>query len=234
MTNYVFIGDVHSQYTKFSNAVQWIKDNVENFHIIQGGDLFDSRTEESKSVEVYQLVKELDDRITVIHSNHLYKLHRVLTGQSLEYGQCLQQTLDDFDNSNITKQELVEWLENLPFGVSFKDSSNQEYRVSHAYWFSKLFVPEHYDGIYKINCVSSKAKGQMLYGLKKKDENERLLWWDYPHNHDFVRVAFHYHTISVDVEGTNGNKHLVLDGCCGDDGGVLPVYVVNSRELVTF
>lgn len=234
MTNYVFIGDVHSQFSKFSAAVQWVQDNVSDYHIIQGGDLFDSRTEESESVKVYELVKELDDRITVINSNHLYKLHRVLTNSGLQYSDCLQRTLDDFNNSSISNQELIEWLETLPFGICIKDAFNEEYRVAHAYWGGKLYVPNEYDGVYKVHTVSSKTKGQMLYGLKKKGEDERFFWWEHAHDHTFVRVAFHYHTISIDPKGENGNKHLILDGCCGDDNGVLPVYVVNSKEMVTF
>jgi len=234
MTNYVLIGDVHSQYSKFSSAVEWVRNNVENYHIIQGGDLFDSRTDESESVKVYELVKDLGDDITVINSNHLYKLYRVLNNPDLQYSDCLKRTLDDFNNSSVLKEELLEWLNTLPFGIVFRDSLGEEYRAAHAYWFSKLYVPEQYEGIYKIHEVSAKAKGQMLYGLKKKGEDERLLWWEYAHDHNFVRVAFHYHIISIDPDGTNGNKHIVLDGCCGSDGGVLPVYVLNSRQMVTF
>jgi hypothetical protein len=234
MTNYVLIGDVHSQYSKFSAAVEWIQNNVENYHIIQGGDLFDSRTDESESVKVYELVKELNNNITVINSNHLYKMYRVLNNPTLQYSECLKRTFSDFEQSSISNQELIEWLETLPFGVSFKDNQEQEYRVCHAYWHSKLYVPNSYDGIYKIFTVSAKAKQKMIYGIKKKGEDERLLWWQYPHEHEFVRVAFHYHTISIDPEGINGNKHLVLDGSCGSDGGVLPVYVLNTKKLATF
>lgn len=234
MTNYVLIGDVHSQFSKFSAAVEWVQNNVEDYHIIQGGDLFDSRTTESESVKVYELVKELGNRITVINSNHLYKLNRVFNNPELLYSDCLKRTIDDFDNSTISRDELIEWLNTLPFGIVFRDSSGEEYRAAHAYWFSRLYVPEQYDGIYKIHEVSSKAKGQMLYGIKRKGEDERILWWEHAHDHKFVRVGFHYHVISIDPEGKNGNKHIILDGCCGDDGGVLPVYELNNKRCVTF
>lgn len=224
--NYVFIGDVHSQFSKFQAAVNWIQSNVENYHIIQGGDLFDSRCNESDSVGVYELVKSLGNNITVINSNHLYKMHRVLNNPNLEYRDCLKRTLEEFQNYD--KQELINWLESLPMGVVVR-SNDKEYRICHAFWSEKLYVPNEFEGIYKIFIVSSKAKGQMLYGLKMRgQENESVRWWEEDRQHSFIRVAFHYHTISV------GNNHLVLDGSCGDEGGVLPAYVVHSGELITF
>jgi hypothetical protein len=224
--NYVFIGDVHSQYSKFKAAVDWVQENIQDYHIIQGGDLFDSRCDESNSAGVYELVRSLGDNITVINSNHLYKMHRVMTNPGLEYRECLQRTLDDF--ANYDKNELIEWLESLPMGVVVR-SNDKEYRICHAFWNNKLYVPNEFEGIYKVFVVSSKAKGQMLYGLKKRGEdNESVRWWEEDREQSFVRVAFHYHTISI------GENHLVLDGSCGDDGGVLPIYVVNSGQLLTF
>ena len=240
MTNYVFIGDVHSQYTKFAKAVEWVHNNVEDYHIIQGGDLFDSRTTESLSVEVFELVQQLQDKITVINSNHLWKLYRILTDSEFEFeGDCIQRTLDDFLMSKRApdKDFLVGWLQGLPNGVAIRDHFGQEYRVCHAYWFSKLYVPSSYDGIYKISpIVSAKARGQLLYGLSRKDGSDvkRLEWWNVLANHKFVRVSFHYHTISIDPFGATGNKHIILDGSCGSDGGVLPVYDVTNRRVVTF
>jgi hypothetical protein len=146
-------------------------------------------------------------------------------------------TIDDFENSNLEgwQSEIVSWIESLPFGVAVRDNSGLEYRISHAYWSSQLYVPEHYNGIYKISVVSGKTRGQMLYGLQKKGGlNERVEWWTTQHDNDFVRVAFHYHTISVDPDGDSGNRHIVLDGSCGSPDGVLPVYDLNSRALTTF
>ena len=74
MTNYVLIGDVHSQSQNMNRAVSWIDKNVENPHIIQLGDLFDSRNSFSDSVGVYKTIQQLGDKITVIQSNHQWKL----------------------------------------------------------------------------------------------------------------------------------------------------------------
>ena len=236
MTNYVFIGDVHSQYSKFKAAIDFVKDNVEDFHIIQGGDLFDSRTKESDSLGVYNLVKSLGDRITVLQSNHLWKMYRVFCDPNIEYIHTLQQTFDDFDveNNEELKLELKEWLSGLPYGVAIKDNSGQEYRVCHAYWPSKLYVPSHYEGIHKIFVVSSKSRNKMLYGIHKSGTNkERLLWWNENMSNEYIRVAFHYHAVSIDPKGESGCKHLVLDGSCGDDNGNLIVYGVNQGLCAT-
>lgn len=232
MTNYVFIGDVHSQYSKFSAAVQWVKNNVEDFHIIQGGDLFDSRTTESDSVGVYELVKSLGSKITVLQSNHLWKMYRVLNDPTLEYMPSMQRTFDDFDlqNNEALRIELKNWISQMPYGVAIKDPNGQEYRACHAYWSSKLYVPATYDEMYRISIVSAKARQKMLYGIYKRgSDKDRLLWWNENYSNEYIRVAFHYHTVSIDPYGVKGCKHLVLDGSCGDDGGNLMVYDVSRR-----
>jgi hypothetical protein len=237
MTNYVLVGDVHSQAPKLATAVNWIQDNVEDYHIIQGGDLFDSRTDESDSVGVLEIIRSLGDRVTVIHSNHFWKLYRNLSNPELERNECIVRTIEDFDAaySSSWKEDMISWIDSLPYGLVVRDSNNLEYRMSHAYWSGQLYVPEHYEGMYKVFVVSNKTRGQMLYGLQKKGGiNERVEWWNQPYNNKFVRVAFHYHTISIDPDGENGNRHIVLDGSCGSDGGVLPVYQLNSRILTTF
>lgn len=237
MTNYVFIGDVHSQYSKFSTAIEWVDKNLKNYHIIQGGDLFDSRCDESDSTGVYRLVKQLNDRITVINSNHLWKLYRVLTEPDLAVPEWIKRTLSDFDFNDETKSEMLEWLAQLPYGIAVKDVNDNEYRICHAYWSSKLYVPQQYQGMYKINLVSQKVKGQMLYGISRKGKDgsqERVVWWDSKRDEDFIRVSFHYHTLSIDPKGYYGRKHLILDACCGNLNGLLAVYDANTGACATF
>lgn len=243
MTNYVFIGDVHSQLSKLSQAVEWINNNVKDYHIIQGGDLFDSRTEESDSLGVYNLVRLLGDKITVLHSNHHLKLQKYLTQENnnMQNLESLMRTVNEFDFNYNQKlrEEVVEWLNTLPYGVAFK-TEELEYRACHAYWYKKLYVPHEYDSPYFIHEVSSKAKGQMLYGISRRgpdNTNERILWWesnDPQYYDDFVRVSFHYHTVSIDPFGKKGRKHLVLDGSCGDDNGSLIVYNATTHECAAF
>lgn len=240
MTNYVFIGDVHSQYSNFSAAVQWVQENVPDFHIIQGGDLFDSRSEESDSLGVYNLVRSLGNRITVLHSNHNLKLFKYLTQleNNMQNLESLMRTVNDFgfDNNEELKNEVVNWISLLPYGVVFKDQDGVEYRACHAYWFSRLLVPSNYEGLYKIFDVPSKAKGQMLYGISRRGEDgksERILWWEsieHRKYETFVRVSFHYHTVSIDLK----NRYMILDGSCGDVNGTLIAYDVTNKRCVGF
>lgn len=237
MKNLVLIGDVHSQYSKFSKAVKWIENNVEDYHIIQGGDLFDSRTTESDSASVYNLTKSLGDKITVLHSNHLWKMLRVIEDSELHTQDCLKRTFSDFLEAGICIDEVYSWLKTLPYGLAFHDSYGKEYRACHAFWNKKIYVPESYEGFYKINEVSRKSRDYMLYGLKKKtttNERESVKWWKEKADHEYIRVSFHYHTISVDPTGKTGNKHIILDGSCGSDNGELPIYVVNNNHLILF
>lgn len=237
MKNLVLIGDVHSQYSKFSRAVKWIENNVENYHIIQGGDLFDSRTTESDSASVYELMKSLGDKITVLHSNHLWKLFRWSQNPEIGTTDCMKRTITDLTEAGISFDEVNSWLKTLPYGIAFKDSNNQEYRACHAFWNRKIYVPHSYDGLYKIQDVTRKSRDYMLYGLKRKvgdDSRESVRWWKEKADHEYIRVSFHYHTISVDPTGRTGNKHIILDGSCGSDNGELPVYVVNNNHLILF
>lgn len=243
MTNYVFVGDVHSQLSKLTAAVNWIEKNVKDYHIIQGGDLFDSRTNESDSLGVYNLVRSLGDRITVLHSNHHLKLYMTLTNSdyNLQNLKSLMRTMMDFDyfNDKKLKEEVVEWIEKMPYGVAFK-THELEYRVCHAYWYNKLYVPLNYEDLYCIHEVSSKTRVKMLYGIFRRGEdntNERIFWWnltDPMYFKDYVRVSFHYHTVSMDPYGNNGKKHLILDGSCGDDNGSLIVYNATNHECAAF
>lgn len=243
MSNYVFLGDVHSQLSKLSQAVYWIQQNVDDYHIIQGGDLFDSRTDESDSLGVYNLIRSLGERVTVLNSNHHYKLYRVLTrdNNNFQHMDSLMRTMKDFGfeyNADL-KQEVIQWLSTLPYGVVIK-THELEYRVCHAYWYKKLYVPQRYENPYYIQEVSSKAKGQMLFGISRRGEDgnsERILWWeskDPQYFDEFVRVSFHYHTISLDPFGKIGRKHIILDGSCGDENGKLYVYNTTTHECVAF
>jgi hypothetical protein len=47
MTNFVLMGDVHSVQSKFNLALNYIKENIEDYHLIMLGDVFDSRCSES-------------------------------------------------------------------------------------------------------------------------------------------------------------------------------------------
>jgi hypothetical protein len=231
MTNFVLMGDVHSVFSRFDRAVSFIADNIQDYHLVMLGDVFDSRCEESDSVAMYRAIRQLqnDGKATLIHSNHQWKLQRFLRGNPVKIDVSLQKTLDDFAASDVSNEELMEWLASLPFAVAFKDTDDLEYRCSHAYFSSKLYVPRLYDGIYIVNEVSRQMRDKLIYGVLNSDGN-RIQWWDQESNHDWIRCGGHYHRVAV----AYNNKSIVLDSSCGDVDGLLTIFDVNSRTLHQF
>jgi hypothetical protein len=228
--NYVLIGDIHSQYSKLQSALNFIDKNIDNYHIIFLGDTFDSRCQESDSVSVYKTIRELQNsnKATLLQSNHQWKLQRYLYGNPVTTDLALQKTIEDFKNSDVSEQELLQWLESLSFACAFRDDKGQEYRCAHAYHSSKLFIPKTYEGIYLTKIVSRKMRDKLLYGAIFNEE--RVLWWNEESKQDWIRCSGHYHTLFVSLE----NKSIVLDSCCGEDGGMLSIFNVNRSELHQF
>lgn len=228
--NYVLMGDIHSVFSQFERAVSFIQNNIQNYHLILLGDVFDSRCSESNSVAVYKLIRELQEagNATLVHSNHQWKLQRYLRGNPVKI-HSLQRTLDDFEQSDVSNEELLNWLETLPFALSFKDANDQEYRCSHAYHSSKLYVPQRYEGIYKVHEVSGKMRDKLIYGALNS-EGQRVYWWENESRKQWIRCAGHYHNVTVSYD----NRSIVLDSCCGNEDGLLSIYDVNSRSLYQF
>lgn len=231
MKNYVLVGDVHSQYLQLVSAISYIRENIENYYIIFLGDLFDSRNDYTNSVGVYNLVRNLEaeDKCLVLQSNHQNKYIRHLIGHNVCTNHGLDRTILDFNNSDIEVTSLCEWLEGHPYGVVFKDKDGLEYRCSHAYFSSKLFVPNDYSDLYLVHNVSKNTKRKCLYGLIS--DNKRVEWWNESRDRDWIRVAGHYHHVHIDLVNT---KSIVLDGECGNEGGKLFIYNVNSKEAIEF
>ena len=231
MKNYVLVGDIHSQYLQLLNAFKFIEQTVQDYYIIFLGDLFDSRTEYSNSVSVYELIKHLQDKnlCTILQSNHQDKLIRHFKGNNVFLNNGLDRTLEDFKKSNISNEEVLDWLQSFSYGVAFKDQNHLEYRCSHAYFSSKFFIPEEYPEEYHISVVSKHTKSKCLYGIVK--DNQRVEWWNQNSPHSWIRVAGHYHKVHIDLENT---KSIVLDGECGNDNGKLYIYNVNSQQHYSF
>jgi hypothetical protein len=231
MKNYVLIGDIHSQYLQLQSAINYIQKNIDNYHIIFLGDLFDSRTDYSNSIGVYELVRELQtqNKSTTLQSNHQDKLIRYLKGNQVYLNNGLDRTVEEFKSSSVSQEELLNWLNTFPYGIAFKDKNNLEYRCSHAYFSSKLFIPEDYLDEYRVDVVSKQTKSKCLYGVIH--ENKRFEWWNIESPHSWVRVAGHYHKIHIDL---NNTKSIVLDGSCGSDDGKLYIYDVNSQQSFSF
>lgn len=223
MTNFALISDIHSQAQKLSDALNHCKNN--NLTPLFLGDLFDSKCEDSDSMGVYNLVQNAQQNMNaiVIQSNHQNKLIRYLRGNDVVQNFGLDKTIVELQDLN--QQKLLSWLESFPYAVVFRDSYDIEYRVAHAYFSSQIEV-ENYEDYYLIFDVNKKQMNQMLYGIFSK--KDRISWWDNHSNNNWVRVCGHYHHVHID------DHSIVLDGCCGEDGGKLLVYDVNQKQLHQF
>lgn len=241
MTNYAIIGDIHSQFEPFNQAIEYCKDR--ELVPILLGDLFDSRVKTSDSAGVLKLAKKVQEEMgaIILRSNHQHKLEKFARGAKVTISDCLQKTLMDFSEANISVEAVVSWLETLPYGFVFRDSKGREYRCAHAMFPSFIHIPSYDDG-YKVDLVSSKARGLMLYGpctdkVTEHGWHERLFWWENEDHsgRDWVRVAGHYHVVYT------SDKSLVLDGGMGgteqdDPKGVdtLCLWDVESKGLIQF
>jgi cell fate (sporulation/competence/biofilm development) regulator YmcA (YheA/YmcA/DUF963 family) len=229
MTNFALISDVHSQAQPLKLALEYCSNH--NLTPLFLGDLFDARIENTDSVSVYHQVKEQieNNSAICIQSNHQNKLLRYLKGNNVFIGDDLQRTLDDFKNSNISLEEVYEFLNTMPYGVVFKDKNQVEYRVAHAYFSSRIEVPEYEDFflIYE-DRLNKSTKSTMLYGPIQREEKQRVEWWKNNRTRDYVLVSGHYHTVCI-----NENS-IVLDPECGSPDGALGLYDVNNKVLKRF
>lgn len=229
MTHYALIGDVHSQAHCLEPALNYCREH--KLTPILLGDLFDSRCPNSESVEVYHLAVSAQKELNaiILHSNHQDKLIRYLKGNNVILNNGLDTTINDFKQSNVSMQELYEFLTALPYGIAFR-INHKEYRAAHAFFSQKINVPEYtdYHLIYEKD-VPSKIRNVMLYGPNGPDG--RIFWWNNAlSDRTFVRIAGHYHVVYTD------DRSLVIDGECGDDKttAFLPVYDVTNSLLQKF
>ncbi len=227
--NFALISDVHSQAHLLELALEYCgKYNLTPLFL---GDLFDSRVQNSDSVSVYRQVKEQiqNNSAICIQSNHQNKLLRHIKGNNVFVGEDLEKTLNDFKRANISLEEVYEFLNDMPYGVVFKDKNQKEYRVAHAYFSSRIEVPEYEDFclIYE-DRLNKSTKSVMLYGPIQREERARIEWWKNNKTRDYVIVSGHYHVTCI-----NENS-IVLDPECGSPGGALGLYDVNNKVLKKF
>ena len=225
---YAIIGDVHSDAKKLKRALDYAKEH--ELKVILLGDLFDSRCDYSDSVKVYELVK--NSGAIVLQSNHQEKLIRYLKGNNVTLNNGLNITVNEFSDAGITKEELLNWLAPMPYGIVFRSKHGTEHRCCHAYFSSKIEIPD-YDDVYFItdDDINRKIKALMLYGpIDHKAGTGRILWWENPRHHDYVMVAGHYHHVHID------NHSVVLDGGCGgpEENNCLCLYDVDNKLLKRF
>lgn len=232
--NYAFIGDIHSQYYPLYQALEYCAEN--SLVPVLLGDVFDSRSKLSDSVDVYQLLRwaQVEMDAIILRSNHQDKLERYLRGNNVMMSAELRRTVEDFEGSGVPLTELDEWLNTLPYGFCLRQDG-REYRCAHAYFPTRFQVPE-YEHTHFVTEVPRKVRQLMLYGPMNNEDRSRSFWWEAPAERDWVRVAGHYHVVHCD------DRNLVLDGGCGgssrswfcNEESCLVLFDVAKQEMVQF
>lgn len=239
MKNQVLIGDIHSQADPLRKALSYCRDNDRVPVLL--GDLFDSRCDSSDSVGVYNAVRQAQSEMgaIVLRSNHQDKLERFLNGNSAKILPEMERTIHDFVEAEVKSDELLNWLESLPYGFCFKQN-DREYRCAHAFFPSWFEVPE-YEHYHTVWTMTNKARQLAMYGPVNHQDRDsvmgnRVQWWLSESDRKWVRVAGHYHVVHQD------NRSLVLDGGCGDkkrswfcdEPAALMLYDVAKGEMIKF
>ena len=233
-TNYLLIGDIHSQYAPLRKALDYAFAN--DLKPVLLGDIFDSRCDKSDTVQVYNLLKSLhkEGKVVILRSNHQDKIEKFSLGIAGHQPEEMFRTVDDFEKAGISLSTVNDWLQTFPYGFCFKDHEGTEFRCAHAMFPSWFEVPDYEQEIY-IYPEKRQVKKLMMYGAFKEDR-KRIFWWESVGKRDWVRVAGHYHTIH------QTEKSLVLDGGCGgvkrswfcNAEPVLVAYDTLKKEIVRF
>jgi len=233
---YLIIGDIHSQFAPLKKA--WDYACKHNLRPIFLGDVFDSRCENSNTVDVYRLLQyiKIHSNAVILRSNHQDKLEMFSLGIPCHQPVEMLRTADEFEAAGIELLEVNAWLQQMPYGFVFRDHENTEFRCAHAFFPSWLQIPKYIDSI-EVRPTQKQVRKLMLYGPPLSDGKGRALWWrNASKKRDWVRVGGHYHTIYQD------SKSLLLDGGCGglkrswfcSESPILVGYNSITKEIVEF
>jgi len=228
MTNYLLIGDIHSQGKPLSKALKYCQSK--NLTPVLLGDLFDSRCDESMTVYVWHQTKIAQEShgAIVLNSNHQVRLLGFLNEnfESPAHTSETWRTLAEFSEAGVDLGELKEWLLSRPDGFVFRDSTGRQYACAHAYFPAQLLDTKRQDD-YTVNSTSESERELMLWGIYDH-LHRRVKWWKDRAKRSWVRVAGHYHTV-VNEEST-----IILDANSGYPDGKVVAFDVEAQELIYF
>ncbi len=228
MTSYAIIGDIHSQGSLLASALDHCK--ARGLTPILLGDLFDSRCEVDETLYVWNLARlaQTEMGAIILNSNHQDRLLEVIAGW-MEEGGYNEETFRSyrlFEEAGVTEQ-VADWLMTLPDGFVFFDKDGLEHCCAHAYFPAKLRQADATES-YEVFSEDEEMLQKMVWG-PYNNNGTRYHWWkNIPDNQSFVRVSGHYHIMR------NYARALVLDANAGYEGGFVPLYEVDDKNLVYF
>lgn len=243
--NSVVIGDIHGDYLRLKkllnhlsiNKVDGVWFNPLDIYLVFLGDLNDTRLgrhEENlqrSSYKVLKCVKELCDLgwATCVQSNHGFNLINYLKGRRKKADHGLDYTINELKELNISSQEvneLLQWMDMMPYFYSFMDVNSRKVTCIHAQ-YTEGMSQYHPDGTSK-NAV---MYGRHLEGVDERGYRLRVFWWDevnVPENE--LYICGHYHEFKA-VPDWDNPKVIVLDGGAGSDKGELYGYFIGQSKV---
>lgn len=266
-TKWAIIGDIHSQIKNLKKALDYC--SINNLRPLLLGDIFDSRCPTSDSYAVYKTLLSAEKSMgaIVLQSNHQDKLIRFLKGNNISESYGLTRTIADLhlrsDSPLVDKEELLNWLDGMPYGAVIHDSSGNQYRASHAYFSDKVsemideknmlhdkeYLFFYESTFYDVDTLSVNFNGnnppkksfkrirdEMIYGPIGRIKE--LSYFDSP------RLAWWNNPTERTWTMVAGHYHLVhydpkkkaiiLDSGCGDEGGRLTLFDVDRKLIFSF
>ena len=239
--NLLLVSDIHSRNDALSRLLDKLTPQINaGAHIVFLGDLNDCRDKSYQDQcsfnEVYCLVRQLCDEgyATLVHSNHSQNLcDHYLKRRKVHKGVMgFKHTLQEIDQLDEEyRQDMIEWLDSRPLGLSYKLDNDNHYHISHAFHDRKLdyskpstLTPE------QIDRTLRGVKHSWLYQGKKYSKH--IGFWRNPEK----RGAVDNHILCAG----HWEQVIVTDNCVVNDpgghktDGTIGVYNAIEHEITIY
>ncbi len=218
--NILLISDIHSRDDALSRLIDNLSAQLNNkSHLVFLGDLNDCRDKSYQDKcsfqKIYALVRQLCDEgyATLVHSNHSQNLcdHYIGRRKVRKNIMGFKHTLAELDELEDThREDMIEWLDTRPLGVSYTLNNGKHYHIAHAYHDrnldytdSSLLSPD------EVNRTLRGTKTSWLYQGKKYSKH--IGFWRNPKK----RGAVDNHVLCAG----HWEQVIVTDNCVVNDPG---------------
>ena len=218
--NILLISDIHSRDDALSRLIDNLSAQLNNkSHLVFLGDLNDCRDKSYQDKcsfqKIYALVRQLCDEgyATLVHSNHSQNLcdHYIGRRKVRKNIMGFKHTLAELDELEDThREDMIEWLDTRPLGVSYTLNNGKHYHIAHAYHDrnldytdSSLLSPD------EVNRTLRGTKTSWLYQGKKYSKH--IGFWRNPKQ----RGAVDNHVLCAG----HWEQVIVTDNCVVNDPG---------------
>ena len=218
--NILLVSDIHSRDDALPRLIDGLSAQLNNkTHLVFLGDLNDCRDKSYQDKcsfqKIYTLVRQLCDEgyATLVHSNHSQNLcdHYIGRRKVRKNIMGFKHTLAELDGLEDTyREDMIEWLDTRPLGVSYTLNNGKHYHIAHAYHDrnldytdSSLLSPD------EVNRTLRGTKTSWLYQGKKYSKH--IGFWRNPKK----RGAVDNHVLCAG----HWEQVIVTDNCVVNDPG---------------